>query len=57
MHLMATPSYETVTAMIAPALFVTVTGSLIISTATRMGRIVERGAPCASTGEEPRQNR
>lgn len=39
---MATPSYETVTAMIAPALFLTATGSLIISTATRMGRIVDR---------------
>jgi hypothetical protein len=38
---MATPSYETVTAMIAPALFLTATGSLIISTATRMGRIVD----------------
>src|SRR3954452_22257644 len=30
------------TAMIAPALFATTTGSLIISTATRMGRIVDR---------------
>ena len=34
--------YEPVTEMIAPALFLTATGSLIISTATRMGRIVDR---------------
>src|SRR5689334_14208291 len=34
--------YETVTAMIAPALFLTATGSLIISTAARMARIVDR---------------
>ena len=40
--LVATPTYDTVTAMIAPALFLTATGSLIISTATRMGRIVDR---------------
>jgi hypothetical protein len=39
---MTTSLYETVTAMIAPALFLTATGSLIISTATRMGRIVDR---------------
>jgi hypothetical protein len=39
---MAAPSYETVTAMIAPALFATATGSLIISTVTRMRRIVDR---------------
>ena len=34
--------YETVAAMIAPALFLTATASLMISTATRMGRIVDR---------------
>ena len=34
--------YETVTAMIAPALFLTATGSLMISTATRIARIVDR---------------
>ena len=34
--------YDTVTAMIAPALFLTATGSLIISTASRTGRIVDR---------------
>ena len=34
--------YATVTAMIAPALFLTATGSLMISTATRMARIVDR---------------
>jgi hypothetical protein len=39
---MASPVYETVTAMIAPALFLTATGSLIISTANRMARIVDR---------------
>lgn len=35
-------SYETVSAMIAPALFLTATGSLIISTANRIGRIIDR---------------
>lgn len=35
-------AYDTVAAMIAPALFLTATGSLIISTATRIGRIVDR---------------
>jgi hypothetical protein len=39
---MAPPSYDTVTAMIAPALFLTATGSLILSTANRIGRIVDR---------------
>ena len=34
--------YDTVAAMIAPALFLTATGSLIISTAARIGRIVDR---------------
>ena len=34
--------YETVAAMIAPALFLTATASLMISTATRMARIVDR---------------
>jgi hypothetical protein len=33
---------ETVTAMIAPALFATATGSLLISTANRISRIVDR---------------
>jgi hypothetical protein len=33
---------NTVTAMIAPALFLTATGSLLISTSNRMGRIVDR---------------
>ena len=33
---------ETVTAMIAPALFATATGSLLISTANRIARIVDR---------------
>src|SRR5216684_3784246 len=32
----------TVTAMIAPALFLTATGSLLISTSNRIGRIVDR---------------
>lgn len=39
---MPAPSYDTVTAMIAPALFLTATGSLILSTANRIGRIVDR---------------
>jgi Protein of unknown function (DUF2721) len=42
MSLMSTTIYETVTAMIAPALFLTATGSLMISTATRIARIVDR---------------
>jgi uncharacterized protein DUF2721 len=33
---------DTVTAMIAPALFLTATGSLLISTSNRIGRIVDR---------------
>ena len=33
---------DTVAAMIAPALFLTATGSLLISTAARIGRIVDR---------------
>jgi Protein of unknown function (DUF2721) len=33
---------DTVAAMIAPALFLTATGSLLISTSTRIGRIVDR---------------
>src|SRR3954471_8554265 len=35
-------SYVTLTAMITPALFMTATGSLIISTSNRMSRIVDR---------------
>lgn len=35
-------SYETLSAMIAPALFLTANGSLIISTSNRMARIVDR---------------
>ncbi|WP_165072423.1 DUF2721 domain-containing protein [Paludisphaera rhizosphaerae] len=39
----AVPStYETLSAMITPALFMTATGSLIISTSNRMSRIVDR---------------
>lgn len=36
------PNLDTVTAMIAPALFLTATGSVLISTANRIGRIVDR---------------
>ena len=36
------PSYSTLSAMITPALFMTATGSLIISTSNRMSRIVDR---------------
>lgn len=35
-------NYSTLTAMITPALFMTATGSLIISTPNRMSRIVDR---------------
>jgi len=35
-------THDTVTAMIAPALFLTATGSLLISTSSRIGRIVDR---------------
>ncbi len=35
-------SYETLSAMITPALFMTANGSLIISTSNRMSRIVDR---------------
>lgn len=35
-------NYETLSAMITPALFMTATGSLIISTSNRMSRIVDR---------------
>lgn len=38
----APPNYSTLTAMITPALFMTATGSLIISTSNRMSRIVDR---------------
>ncbi len=36
------PSYATLSAMITPALFLTATGSLIISTSNRMSRIIDR---------------
>ena len=39
---MGSGTHDTVTAMIAPALFLTATGSLLISTSTRIGRIVDR---------------
>jgi len=35
-------THDTVTAMIAPALFLTATASLLISTSSRIGRIVDR---------------
>ncbi len=35
-------TYETLSAMITPAIFLTATGSLIISTSNRMSRIVDR---------------
>lgn len=41
MNLSAT-NYGTLAEMIAPALFMTATGSLIVSTTTRIGRIVDR---------------
>ena len=42
MSFMTATIYATVAAMIAPALFLTATASLMISTATRMARIVDR---------------
>jgi len=39
---MGSGTSDTVTAMIAPALFLTATGSLLISTSSRIGRIVDR---------------
>ena len=39
---LAPPNYSTLTAMITPAIFMTATGSLIISTSNRMSRIVDR---------------
>ncbi|ODT98269.1 MAG: hypothetical protein ABS79_06210 [Planctomycetes bacterium SCN 63-9] len=36
------PVYSTLAAMISPALFMTATGSLIISTSNRMSRIIDR---------------
>jgi len=36
------PSYETLSAMITPAIFLTANGSLIISTSNRMSRVVDR---------------
>lgn len=47
--------YETVAAMIAPALFLTATASLMISTATRMARIVDRIRTLVATCDRPRQ--
>jgi hypothetical protein len=44
---------ETVAAMIAPALFMTATGSLLISTATRIGRIVDRIRALVTLCESP----
>ena len=42
MPLMPTSQYETLTAMITPAIFLTANGSLIISTSNRMSRVVDR---------------
>jgi hypothetical protein len=39
---LAPPTYQTLSAMITPALFLTANGSLIISTSNRMSRIVDR---------------
>jgi hypothetical protein len=39
---MGSGTHDTVTAMIAPALFLTATGSRLISTSSRIGRIVDR---------------
>ena len=39
---MGSGTHDTVTAMIAPALFLSAAGSLLVSTLTRIGRIVDR---------------
>jgi uncharacterized protein DUF2721 len=39
---MGSGTHDTVTAMIAPAMFLAATGSLLISTSNRIGRIVDR---------------
>jgi hypothetical protein len=39
---MDTPTYATLSAMISPAIFMTASGSLIISTSNRMSRVVDR---------------
>jgi hypothetical protein len=44
--------YETLSAMISPALFMTATGSLIISTSNRMSRIVDRIRTLNDRGDE-----
>jgi hypothetical protein len=38
----AMPSYNTLSAMLTPAIFLTANGSLIISTSNRMSRVVDR---------------
>lgn len=45
-------NYETLSAMITPALFMTATGSLIISTSNRMSRIVDRIRQLNHEGDE-----
>ncbi len=42
MSVLQTTTYETLSAMITPALFLTANGSLIISTSNRMARIADR---------------
>jgi hypothetical protein len=42
MPIVAEPNYETLSAMITPAIFLTANASLIISTSNRMSRVVDR---------------
>ena len=42
MPLLPTSQYDTLTAMITPAIFLTANASLIISTSNRMSRVVDR---------------
>ena len=42
MPLMPTSQYDTLTAMITPAIFLTANASLIISTSNRMSRVIDR---------------
>lgn len=45
-------NYETLSAMITPALFMTATGSLIISTSNRMSRVVDRIRQLNAEGDD-----
>jgi hypothetical protein len=48
----ALPSYNTLSAMLTPAIFLTANGSLIISTSNRMSRVVDRIRVLNETGDK-----